>query len=156
MMFYPFHQVKDNILIGSENDASEMNESCVSSNCRMYFFDIFLLLLSILPLLSDVSLFCRCFLLPRPHGSSQLDISAQCNMEDHPRTFPEITFPLELAPLDIRHLIFRFAMTSEQGQFTFSDQTNSFTPNVATSLLRAKYVCPPCLSSVKTTNVNSY
>lgn len=45
-----------------------------------------------------------------------------------------------LTPADIRHLIFKFAMTSDEGQFTFSDQKEPFTPNVATGLLRVRYV----------------
>ena len=45
-----------------------------------------------------------------------------------------------LAPADIRHLIYKFAMTSDEGQFLFSDQREPFTPNVATGLLRVKYV----------------
>ena len=61
-------------------------------------------------------------------------------MDDNPRTSAVIPFPLALAPADIRHLIYQFAMTSEQGCFTFSDQTTPFTPNIATGLLRVKYV----------------
>lgn len=47
---------------------------------------------------------------------------------------------LAFAPAEIRHLIYKFAMTSKEGQFQFNDQTEPFTPNVATGLMRVKSV----------------
>lgn len=45
---------------------------------------------------------------------------------------------LAFAPAEIRHLIYKFAMTADEGQFYFTDQTEPFTPNVATGFMRVK------------------
>jgi hypothetical protein len=45
---------------------------------------------------------------------------------------------LAFAPSEIRHMIYKLAMTADDGQFLLNDQTTPFRPNVATSLLRVK------------------
>ena len=45
---------------------------------------------------------------------------------------------LAFAPAEVRHIIYKLAMTAKDGQFYFNDQTKPFAPNVATGLLRVK------------------
>jgi hypothetical protein len=42
------------------------------------------------------------------------------------------------APLEVLQIIWKYALTANEERFVFTDQTQPFTPNVATSLLRVR------------------